>query len=83
MCNILTLGKQLSVCRCETVAKAHEIIAWLPMMDAAIAKINVGQNRVPELTATKSTYNSVMLRTVVHNGMKDVLFKIYAYLELI
>jgi hypothetical protein len=48
VCSIRTLGKQLSVCKCETVANAHEIIAWLPMMDAAIAKINVGQNRAPE-----------------------------------
>jgi hypothetical protein len=55
VCNILTLGKQLSDCKCETVANAHEIIAWLPMMDAAIAMTNVGQNKTPEL-AIESHY---------------------------
>jgi len=47
------------------------------MMDAAIAKINVGQNRVPELTATKSTYNSLIFRADVHNGMKDACYSKY------
>lgn len=45
VCNILTLGKQLSDCKWETVAKAQDIIAWLPIMDAAIAMMNVGQNK--------------------------------------
>lgn len=63
VCSILTLGKQLSVCKCETVAKAHEIIAWLPMIDAAIAKINVGQNRAPEFSRTRSTSS---FRTIIY-----------------
>jgi hypothetical protein len=76
VCSILTLGKQLSVCKCETVAKAHEIIAWLPMMDAAIAKINVGQNRVPEIYNNEVHARlSLILRILVHNEIKNALLQ--------
>jgi hypothetical protein len=43
----LTRGKQLSACKCDMVAKAHEIIAWLPMTDAMSARMNAGQNKEP------------------------------------
>lgn len=45
VCSIFTLGKQPSVWECEIVAKAQEIMAWLPMIDAASARMNVGQNK--------------------------------------
>lgn len=35
------------------VAKAHDIMAWLPMIDAATARMNVGQNNE---TASKWKY---------------------------
>jgi hypothetical protein len=49
VCSIFTLGKQLSVCRCDMVAKAHDTMAWLPMTEVVSARTNVGQNRVPEI----------------------------------
>ena len=56
VCSILTLGKQLSVWEWEMVAKAQDIMAWLPMIDAAIARMNVGQNNE---TASKWIYKNL------------------------
>jgi hypothetical protein len=53
VCNILTRGKQPSVWEWAMVAKAHDIMAWLPMIDAATARMNVGQNNE---TASKWKY---------------------------
>jgi hypothetical protein len=42
------------------------------MMDAAIAKTNVGQNRVPEMYSL-----SLILRILVHNEMKSALYNLF------
>jgi hypothetical protein len=46
------------------------------MMDAAIAKINVGQNRAPEIYNNEVRARlSLILRILVHNEIKNALLQ--------